>query len=65
MANQDKFPPLDELKLKEMDLKINTLSDGMKEKKKIINNLESTLKSLGSSLTTEEVQDKLMKVRYS
>lgn len=61
--DQSQFPPLDETQLKEMDRKITDLNETIKQKEKICGETEARLRSLNSSLTTEEAVKKLQDVR--
>ncbi|ROT80199.1 hypothetical protein C7M84_001049 [Penaeus vannamei] len=57
--DQSQFPPLDETQLKEMDRKITDLNDTIKHREKLCGETEGRLRSLNSSLTTEEAEKKL------
>ncbi|XP_037796141.1 homologous-pairing protein 2 homolog [Penaeus monodon] len=57
--DQSQFPPLDETQLKEMDRKITDLNETIKQKERICGETEARLRSLNSSLTTEEAVKKL------
>lgn len=63
MFDQSQFPPLDETQLKEMDRKITDLNDTIKHREKLCGETEGRLRSLNSSLTTEEAEKKLQNVR--
>ena len=59
VADQSKFPSLDEEQLRNMDANISELTDTMKEKSKAISLLELKAKTLEGSLTNTQALDKL------
>ncbi|KAL7641478.1 UNVERIFIED_CONTAM: hypothetical protein RMT77_007349 [Armadillidium vulgare] len=62
VITQDNFPPLEDGKLKELDAKINELTEDLKIKTKEASDLESKKKNIGSSLTTEEAEANIKQI---
>ncbi|MCL4128774.1 UNVERIFIED_CONTAM: hypothetical protein GTU68_029210 [Idotea baltica] len=62
VVNQDEFPPLDEAKLREMDFRIKELTEELQLKAKELAEVETKLKTLGASLTTEEAESQIKQI---
>ncbi|KAK4299658.1 hypothetical protein Pmani_028080 [Petrolisthes manimaculis] len=57
--NQEQFPALDQEELKKMDTQINDLTTSLHQAEKEALEMDSRLRALNSSLTTEEVNKKI------
>ncbi|CAL4073858.1 unnamed protein product, partial [Meganyctiphanes norvegica] len=62
VTEQNSFPPLDEAALKDMDHQINQNTETLKELERASSETEAKLRSLNSSLTTEEAEHRVQEL---
>lgn len=60
--SQEQFPPLDEKQLQEMDGQVAELTASLQEKERQLSEVEIQLKSLTSTPTTQDAQNRVERV---